>query len=136
MCALSHRPPLDLSGGRRPTTEEFSLARQIVRRSRVLEALSPHFEVEVGRPRHLPLEALLVALQMNALQRSHQAHLIDIARLLNALEDEERDKLGIKHWDKEEAYARVTWLFSKLCRDRPRDLGSLSGLDYNGRVRR
>jgi hypothetical protein len=79
-------------------------------------ALSPHFDAEVGRPRHLPLEALLVALQINALQRAHQAHLIDVARLVNALEDEERDKLGIKNWDKEEAYARVTWLFSKLCR--------------------
>ncbi|MGA2531364.1 MAG: hypothetical protein ABSG36_19715, partial [Acidimicrobiales bacterium] len=62
------------------------------------------------------MEALLVAFQVNALQRCHQAHLIDVARLLNALEDEERDKLGIKHWDEEEAYARVTWLFSKLCR--------------------
>jgi len=53
---------------------------------------------------------------MNALQRCHQAHLIDVARLLNALDDDERHKLGIKNWDKEEAYARVTWLFSKLCR--------------------
>jgi hypothetical protein len=50
------------------------------------------------------------------LQRNHQAHLIDIARLLNALSDEEREKLGIRIWDEDEAYARVTWLFTKLCR--------------------
>jgi hypothetical protein len=105
-----------LTGRRRPTTDEFSLERQIVRRSGVVDALSPRIDASVGRPRQLPLEALLVAFQINALQRSHQAHLIDVARLLNALDDEQRGRLGIKSWDEEEAYERVTWLFGKLCR--------------------
>ena len=42
--------------------------------------------------------------------------MIDIARLLNALSDQEREKLGIRIWAEDEAYARVTWLFTKLCR--------------------
>jgi hypothetical protein len=110
------RPPLDVDGGPPPSGAEMSLARQIVRRSGVVETLLPHLDAEVGRPRRLPLEALLVALQLNALGRRHQAHLIDVARLLNAMTDEQRRSIGIKVWDEAEAYDRVDWLFNKLCR--------------------
>ena len=71
---------------------------------------------EVGRHRRLSLEGLLVALQINALQRDHQAHLIEAARILNGLDEDYRRRIGIENWDEDEAYARVTWLFSKLCR--------------------
>lgn len=110
------RPPLDLTGQRSPSAEELSLARQIVRRSGLVEALTPHIDAEVGRHRRIPLEALLVAFQVNALQRRHQAHIIDIARLFNAMSEEDRAKLGIEYWDEEQAYSRVDWLFNKLCK--------------------
>lgn len=110
------RPPIDIDGHRAPSVEELSLARQIVRRSGLVQALEPHLDPGTGRPRRLSLEAMLVALQANALQRHHQAHLVDVARLLNALSDEERARLGITHWDPDQTYRRVTWLFAKLCR--------------------
>ena len=70
------RPPLDLTG-RACSSDEFHLARQIVARSGLVEALSPYMDFEVGRHRRLSLEGFFVALQINALQRDHQAHLIE-----------------------------------------------------------
>jgi hypothetical protein len=108
------RAPLDLTG-RACSSDEFHIARQIVARSGVVEALAPYMDSEVGRHRRLSLEGLLVAFQINALQRDHQAHLIEAARILNGLDDDYRRRIGIKEWDEDEAYARVTWLFAKLC---------------------
>ena len=70
----------------------------------------------VGRPRHLTLYGLVVVLQVNALRRHHQAHLVEAARVLNALTDDQRRTLGIVGWDPDEAYPRVEALFAKLCR--------------------
>jgi hypothetical protein len=106
-----NRPPLDIDGQRAPSVEELSLARQVISRSGLVEALEPHLDPGTGRPRRLPLEALLVALQANALHRHHQGHLVDVARLLNAMSDEQRRSLGITHWEPDQAYRRVTWLF-------------------------
>jgi hypothetical protein len=109
------RPPLDREGQRAPSTEELSLSGQIIRRSGLVQAMTPHLDSDTGRSRRLPLEAFLIALQANALQRHHQAHLIDVARLLIALSDEHRARLGITNWDPDQAYRRETWLFAKLC---------------------
>ncbi|MGA3216084.1 MAG: hypothetical protein ABSD97_10410 [Acidimicrobiales bacterium] len=109
------RPPLDLTG-RACSADEFHIARQIVSRSGVVAALAPYMDSEVGRHRRLSLEGLLVAFQINALQRDHQAHLIEAARILNGLNEDYRRRIGITEWDEDEAYARVTWLFSKLCK--------------------
>jgi hypothetical protein len=107
--------PLDLGGGRTTTAEELSLARQIIGRSGLVEALSPQLDAEVGRHRRLSLEALLVAFQVNALQRNHEGHLVDVARLLNAMTDGQRLSLGLTTWEPRQAYARVVFLFHKLC---------------------
>jgi hypothetical protein len=107
--------PLDAGGGVQPSIEEFSIARQVINKSRLVPALEPHVGSEVGRPRHLSLEGLLVAMQVNALRRHHRAHIIQAARTLNAMTPEQRDALGIKKWDPAEAYPRVDWLFGKLC---------------------
>ena len=109
------RAPLDTSGGRATTTAEMNTAVAIVRRSGVLEVLGPAFENDVGRPRTLPLGALLVAGQLNALARHHVGHLVEIARVLNALTDDQRTRLGIATWDPEQAYDRVERLFLRLC---------------------
>ena len=109
------RPPLDLTG-RACSSDEFHIARQIVARSGVVAALAPYMDSEVGRHRRLSLEGLLVALQINALQRDHQAHLIEAARILNGLDEDCLRRIGIEEWEDDQAYARVTWLFSKLCR--------------------
>src|SRR5579875_2043608 len=107
------RPPLDLTG-RKSSASDFEVARQLVRRSGVIHRLSSHIDAPVGRKRRLSLEAFLVAFQLNALGRRHEAHLVDVARILNGLDDEQRRKLGISSWDPDEAYDRVEFLFGKL----------------------
>jgi hypothetical protein len=79
-------------------------------------ALTPVIDADVGRPRHLSLEGLLVGFQLNALRRHHEGHLVEVARVLNALTDEQRNALGIRGWDPEESYPRVDRLFIQLCR--------------------
>lgn len=109
------RPPLDTSAGRPPTSEEFSLAMGIIRRSGVVADLEPHLVAPTGRHRHLPLTALLVALQINALQRRHQALLINAARTINSLTPQQLETLGIAKWEPEHTYRRVQWLYGRLC---------------------
>jgi hypothetical protein len=109
------RAPLDVGGGQEPTAEEFEIARQVVQKSRIVVMLEPHLDHEVGRPRTLPLVALLVALQINALRRHHQAHLVEAARVLNAMCEDQRRRLGIRAWDESETYPRVERLFVDVC---------------------
>jgi hypothetical protein len=110
------RAPIDTSGGRPPTEEEFRAAIELIQRSGVIEALQPRLDSPVGRPRALSLGGFLVAAQLNAFARHHQAHLVEITRTLNALSDDQRRALGICRWDPEQAYDRVEYLFAKLCR--------------------
>ena len=109
------RAPLDVTAGRAPTAEEFSLAFDIVRRSRLVKDLSPHLDALTGRRRHLSVQGLLVALQLNALQRRHQAHLINAARMLNSLTCDQLEALGVYRWDPSHAYRRVQRLYGQLC---------------------
>ena len=109
------RAPIDISGGRPTSPAEFTVARQIVRTSGVITVLAPHLDADVGRPRQLSLEGFLVALQLNALHRHHRAHLVQAARLLNALTDDQRAVLSIRSWDPDEAYPRVERLYVRLC---------------------
>ena len=78
---MSRRSAVDVSGGAQPSTEEFSIARQVVKKSRLVAALEAHVGSKVGRPRHLSLEGLLVAMQVNALRRHHRAHVVQAARM-------------------------------------------------------
>lgn len=110
------RAPLDVTGGRPTSPGEFEVARQLVRRSGIVPRLNPALENEVGRPRELTLEALLVALQLNALHPHHQAHLVMAARVLNAMTDAQRTALGMDNWDPDEAYPRVERLFVAVCK--------------------
>lgn len=109
------RPSLDTSGGRPASGAELNLARQLVERSGIPGVLEPFIHAEVGRPRQLSLLGFLVACQLNAFHRHHQAHLVEVARTLNALSDEQRNSLGIDSWDPAESYPRVERLFVKLC---------------------
>jgi hypothetical protein len=108
------RPSLDANGGRPTGGAELNVARQLVERSNVLEVLGPVIDSDVGRPRHLSLLGFLVACQLNALHRHHQAHLVEVARVLNALTEEQRHLLGIIGWDPDESYPRLERLFVKL----------------------
>ncbi len=108
------RAPIDTSDGRPTNDGELNIARQLVRRSGVVSVLEPFLDAEVGRPRELSLEGFLVVLQLNALHRHHQAHLVQVARVLNALTDAQRAALGMSRWDPDEAYARVDRLFVRL----------------------
>jgi hypothetical protein len=76
--------------------------------------LEPHLDADVGRPRTMTLRGLLVACQLNALARHHQAHLIEVARTINALTDDQRVGLGFVDHDPEQTYDRVDRLFTKL----------------------
>jgi hypothetical protein len=109
------RAPLDQVGGRTPSGAELNVARQLVERSDILETLEPFIDAEVGRPRHLSLRGFLVACQLNAVNRHHQGHLVEIARTLNALTDKQRQSLDVTSWDPAESYPRVNRLFTKVC---------------------
>jgi hypothetical protein len=109
------RAPIDTDDGRPTSAGEMNIARQLVQKAGVIEVLKPFLDADVGRPRHLSLEGLLVALQLNALHRHHQAHLVEAARVLNALTEDQRTALGITSWDPTETYARVDRLFVTLC---------------------
>ncbi len=113
---MRRRAPIDTGGGRATGDTDLQIARQIIDKSGVLTALSRLLETGVGRPRTLPLEAFLVAAQLNALHRHHQGHLVEIARILNAMNPEQRASLGISEWDPSETYDRVERLFVALCR--------------------
>jgi hypothetical protein len=113
---VKRRPPIDTGGGRATGETDLQIARQIIEKSGVLPALSPLLEKGIGRPRTLPLQAFLVAAQLNALHRHHQGHLIEIARILNAMSPEQRASLGIGEWDPSETYDRVERLFVVLCK--------------------
>lgn len=110
------RPPLDTGDGVTPSAAELERARQVVARTGVVAAIEPRLVHEVGRPRVLPLLALLVAFQVNALRRHHHAHLVEAARVLNAMTDQQRGSLGISNWDPTETYPRVERLFVDLSR--------------------
>ena len=110
------RAPLDTAGGRPTSTVELNMARRVIEDSGILEVLRPLIDADVGRPRKLSLLGLLVGCQLNALSRHHQAHLVEVARIINALTEDQRLGLEIGEWDPEEAYPRVERLFVKLCR--------------------
>jgi hypothetical protein len=110
------RASLDEGGGRPTSASELHLARRLIERSGVVDVLEPFIDAEVGRPRHLSLLGLLVACQLNALARHHQGHLVQVARTLNALTDQQRGDLGITSWEPAESYPRAARLFTKLCR--------------------
>jgi hypothetical protein len=110
------RAPLDTSGGRPTTAAELNVVRQLMDRSGLVDLLAPHIDADVGRPRTLSLFGFLVAAQLNALHRHHQEHLVEIARVLNALSDDQRSSLGIVSWAPEESYSRVERLFARLSR--------------------
>ncbi len=80
----------------------------------VVPVLEAHFTAEVGRHRTISLRGLLVACQLNALVRHHKAHLIEVARVINAMTDKQRERLGILKHDPAETYDRVDRTFTKL----------------------
>ena len=47
--------------------------------------------------------------------RHHRAHVVEVARIINALSDDQRHQLGIVRHDPEETYHRVDRLFNRLC---------------------
>jgi hypothetical protein len=69
---------------------------------------------ELGRHRIIKLKAFLVVCQLNALARHHRGHLIEIARVINALTDDQRRQLGIEPHDPALTYNRVERTFAKL----------------------
>jgi hypothetical protein len=75
----------------------------------------PLVDSEVGRPRTISLRGLLVAAQLNALARHHKGHVVEVARVVNAMTADQRDRLGIVDHDPDETYHRVDRLFNKLC---------------------
>jgi hypothetical protein len=109
-----HRAPLDASGGRPTTDHELQLAPGVVDRSGVVATLEPYFMAETGRQRVLGLKVLLVACQLNALARHHKAHVIEVARVIDALTDDQRERLGIVGHDPAQTYDRVDRTFTRL----------------------
>jgi hypothetical protein len=109
------RAPIDTTGGRPTLDTELQVAIRVVRRAGVLEPLARLLDAEVGRPRTISLLGFLVGAQLNALARHHQGHLVEIARVLNALTDAQRQRLGLGDWAPAQTYDRLERLFIRLC---------------------
>ena len=112
---MTRRAPIDANGGRATSATDLQIACRIVDRSGVVAVLSDLLDAEVGRHRTISVRGLLVALQLNALARHHRAHLVEVARIINALTNDQRAELGIVRHDPEQTYNRVDRLFNRLC---------------------
>jgi hypothetical protein len=112
---MRRRAPLDGAGGRATSNTDLQIACRVVDLSGVVEVLSPLLDAEVGRHRTISARGLLVACQLNALARHHRGHLVEVARIINALNDEQRQQLGIVKHDPAQTYDRVDRLFNSLC---------------------
>ncbi len=104
---MRRRAPIDAHGGRATSNIDLQIACRVIDRSDVVPVLSPLLDAEVGRHRTISVRGLLVACQLNALARHHRAHLVQVARIINALTDEQRAELGIVRHDSEETYHRA-----------------------------
>ena len=51
---------------------------------------------EVGRPRTISVRGLLVACQLNALARHHKGLVVEVARVINAMTADQRDRLVVE----------------------------------------
>lgn len=111
---MTRRAPVDAHGGRVTSPTDLQIACRIVDRAGVVPVLSPLLDSEVGRHRTISMRGLLVALQLNALARHHRAHLVEAARIINPLTDDQRGELGIVRHDPEQTYNRVDRLFNRL----------------------
>jgi hypothetical protein len=112
---VRRRAPLDGAGGRATSNTDLQVACRVVDRSGVVPALSSLLDAAVGRHRTISVRGLLVACQLNALARHHRAHLVEVARIINAMTDAQRVALGIVKHDPAQTYNRVDRLFNRLC---------------------
>ena len=112
---MKQRAPIDAAGGRATRNTDLQIACRVMDRAGVVPVLSALLDADVGRHRTISVRGLLVACQLNAMARHHRAHLVEVARIINALTDEQRAELGIVKHDPEQTYDRVDRLFNKLC---------------------
>ncbi|HEX6395665.1 MAG TPA: hypothetical protein VFZ97_19705 [Acidimicrobiales bacterium] len=112
---MSRRAPIDANGGRATANTDLQIACRVVDQSGVVPVLNELLDAEVGRHRTISVRGLLVACQLNALARHHRAHLVEVARIINALTDDQRAELGVLRHDPEQTYNRVDRLFNRLC---------------------
>ncbi|MDQ6947048.1 MAG: hypothetical protein M3256_12480 [Actinomycetota bacterium] len=96
--------------------------------------LEPHFDAAVGRHREISLTGLLVACQLNALARHHKGHLIEVARVINALTGEQRQRLGIVDHDPDRTYDRVDRAFTKLAAILESGVAGITAKDFANKL--
>jgi hypothetical protein len=108
------RAPIDVEGGGAPTDDEFRTAFRIIHRSGLVELLTPHVDTTAGRPRILPLRALLVAAMINALRSNHVALLTRITSVVNSFSGAQQRALGMEGWFEPGSYHRVQRLAVRI----------------------
>lgn len=112
---MTRRAPIDGDGGRPTANTDLQIAARVVDRAGVVPVLAQLIDAEVGRHRTISVTGLLVACQLNALARHHKGHIVEVARVINAMTDEQRTSLGITDHDPGQTYNRVDRLFNRLC---------------------
>lgn len=112
---MALRAPIDTGGGRPTSDTELQVALRVVHRAGIVPPLSGLLDCDVGRPRTISLLGFLAGAQLNAMVRHHRGHLVEVARALNALTDDQRERLEIRKWDPEQTYDRIERLFVRLC---------------------
>ena len=105
-----HRAPIDVTGKRQPSNEEFADACAAVDwlGSGFLGALQQAIREGAGRPGSVPARAVLVAWMLNAFEEGTKAEHAEVASQLIACSDEQLGQLGMKRMPVTRAYQR-TW---------------------------
>jgi hypothetical protein len=110
------RAPIDLKGNRRFTTGQVQTLRRLLQTSGVLEPVTDRLHASSGRPRSLTVLAFIWATLVNGTQRHHQAHVVELARILNSLTADQLGILGVVAWSEHLSYGRVDRMFNDLCK--------------------
>jgi hypothetical protein len=110
------RPRLWMRGKRPPSDEEFTGAVEQVRSTGLCNELEPYVDLTGGRPGTIPLRALLVCMQLNAMAHHHKGHVAETARTMVSLSCHQQMALGLRDTNPETIYKRVDRKFNALSR--------------------
>lgn len=86
----------------------------IVDTSGVVAPLEAALDKVKRRPRTIPVQAFVVGCVLNGIEKGHVPQVIEVARTLNSLTDQQRSQLSVTSWDPDQTYDRVDRLFNRI----------------------
>ncbi len=105
---------LDFRSARRPSDEEIQQARKCVERAGAAVKIERHLKRRSDGIAALSVEGLEVAKALVGFQQGHEMLMINATRILNSLDTDTLDVLGMPRWRYEGCYDRVNRLTSLM----------------------